>query len=88
MSISVDRGWITGAGGGWSGNSGVPGPVHSGAWGATDGATYPGGLVPNPFGQEGYKMAFTTKCTQCHTQVHGTDLPSQAVPSLGRGLAR
>lgn len=51
-------------------------------------ATYPGGLVPNPFGPAGYKVAFTTKCTQCHTQIHGSDLPSQTVPGLGRALMR
>lgn len=57
-------------------------------YGAVDGETYPGGLVPNPFGGQGYKLAFTTKCTQCHTQVHGTDLPSQAVSGGGKGLSR
>jgi DmsE family decaheme c-type cytochrome len=49
--------------------------------------TYPSGLVPN-LGPSSYKMAFTTKCSQCHTAVHGTDLPSQTVPGLGRGLMR
>jgi hypothetical protein len=49
--------------------------------------TYPGGLVPN-IGPSGFRQAFTTKCTQCHTQVHGSDLPSQTVPGLGQGLTR
>jgi DmsE family decaheme c-type cytochrome len=53
-----------------------------------DGQSFPGGLVPNPWGPSGYKRAFTTKCTQCHTQVHGSDNPSQAVPGFGRGLMR
>ena len=48
---------------------------------------YPDG-VPNPGGTQSMKMAFTTKCTQCHTMVHGTDSPSQAVPNSGRGLMR
>ena len=48
---------------------------------------FPGG-VPNPSGPSGYRRAFTTKCSQCHTKVHGSDLPSQTVPSLGRGLMR
>jgi DmsE family decaheme c-type cytochrome len=48
---------------------------------------YPGG-VPNPGRGASYKMAFTTKCTQCHTQVHGTDDPSQTVPGMGGGLMR
>jgi DmsE family decaheme c-type cytochrome len=49
--------------------------------------TYADG-VPNPFGPSSYRRAFTTKCTQCHVKVHGTDLPSQTVPSLGKGLMR
>jgi DmsE family decaheme c-type cytochrome len=49
--------------------------------------TYEDG-VPNPWGRDGYRRAFTTKCTQCHTEVHGSDLPTQTVPSMGRGLMR
>jgi DmsE family decaheme c-type cytochrome len=49
--------------------------------------TYPGGMVPN-LGPTSYKQAFTTKCTQCHTAVHGTDLPSQTVGGAGRGMMR
>jgi DmsE family decaheme c-type cytochrome len=55
---------------------------------ASDGESYPGGLVPNPWGESGYKRAFATRCTQCHTHVHGSDLPSQAVGGLGEGLMR
>ena len=44
--------------------------------------------VPNPGRGQSMKMAFTTKCTQCHTQVHGSDSPSQTVPSSGTGLMR
>lgn len=29
------------------------------------------------------KMTFLTKCTQCHTQVHGSDLPSQSITGPG-----
>jgi DmsE family decaheme c-type cytochrome len=36
----------------------------------------------------GFKQAFTTKCTQCHTQVHGSDLPSQGLSSHGKSLTR
>jgi DmsE family decaheme c-type cytochrome len=43
---------------------------------------------PNPNGTAGYKVAFTTKCTQCHAQIHGSDLPSQGVTGRGRGLTR
>jgi DmsE family decaheme c-type cytochrome len=49
--------------------------------------TYPGGLIPNN-GPDSYRQAFTTKCTQCHMMVHGTDLPSQTVPGRGDGLMR
>jgi len=49
--------------------------------------TYPDG-VPNPWGAKGYQRAFTTKCTQCHTAVHGTDLPSQTTTGFGQGLLR
>lgn len=40
----------------------------------------------NPFGSAGFNIAFTTSCTDCHSQVHGSDLPSQTVPGGGRGL--
>ena len=58
--------------------------------GRTDrpGDTYPDGLLPNPNGESAWKQAFTTKCTQCHTHVHGTDSPSQTVPGQGGGLMR
>jgi hypothetical protein len=28
-------------------------------------------------------MAFGTKCTVCHSVVHGSDLPSQTSPTIG-----
>ena len=42
----------------------------------------------NPFGRDSMNVAFTTRCTQCHPKVHGSDLPSQTVPGRGRGLTR
>ncbi len=36
----------------------------------------------------GWQKSFLTKCTQCHQQVHGSDLPSQSLPSRGHGLTR
>ncbi|NDY42922.1 DmsE family decaheme c-type cytochrome [Dissulfurirhabdus thermomarina] len=36
----------------------------------------------------GFQKSFMTKCTQCHSQVHGSDLPSQTVPGGGHGLTR
>jgi DmsE family decaheme c-type cytochrome len=46
------------------------------------------GTVSNRFGASGWRIAFGTKCTQCHQAVHGSDLPSQSVPSQGKGLIR
>ncbi len=37
---------------------------------------------------QSWKAAFTTKCTQCHSQVHGSDLPSQSVMGQGSALSR
>lgn len=51
------------------------------------------GVIPpntwqNPFGHQGMKRAFLTKCTQCHSAVHGTDNPSQGVSGGGTNLMR
>ena len=35
-----------------------------------------------------WSQAYATKCTQCHSQVHGSDLPSQTVPGQGGSLTR
>lgn len=37
----------------------------------------------NSHGADGWKMAFGTKCTVCHSVVHGSDLPSQTTPTIG-----
>lgn len=37
---------------------------------------------------DGFKLGMLTKCTQCHTQIHGSDLPSQAASTRGTGLTR
>jgi DmsE family decaheme c-type cytochrome len=42
----------------------------------------------NPAGEHSFNRSFTTKCTQCHSQVHGTDLPSQSTPGAGQGMVR
>lgn len=36
----------------------------------------------------GLKEGFLTKCTSCHMQVHGSDLPSQGISSQGKSLTR
>lgn len=50
--------------------------------------TVGGRQYPNVLGAHGYQRSFATKCTQCHTQVHGSDLPSQGISSRGRSLTR
>ena len=60
---------------------------HAGYRASDDHEVDVGGIArENPLGPHGFNMAFTTKCTQCHTQVHGSDLPSQTITGLGRGL--
>lgn len=41
-------------------------------------------VVPftNVNGANGWSMAFLTKCTTCHSVVHGSDLPSQTAPVI------
>jgi DmsE family decaheme c-type cytochrome len=38
--------------------------------------------------KDGMKKAMLTKCTQCHDKIHGTDLGSQSLSSLGKSLTR
>jgi DmsE family decaheme c-type cytochrome len=38
--------------------------------------------------RDGSKRGFLTKCTQCHTEVHGSDLPSQSISGGGGALTR
>jgi DmsE family decaheme c-type cytochrome len=37
---------------------------------------------------DSFKKGMLTKCTQCHSMVHGSDLPSQAASTAGNGLTR
>lgn len=59
------------------GRAGVSGTVNTLAGGST-----------NPFGESGWRRAFGTKCTQCHTKIHGSDLPSQSITGGGKALIR
>jgi DmsE family decaheme c-type cytochrome len=43
---------------------------------------------PNVMGADGNQKAFGTRCTQCHTAIHGSDLPSQTTTGRGKGLVR
>jgi predicted CXXCH cytochrome family protein len=38
--------------------------------------------------KDAMKEAFLTKCTQCHSEIHGSDLPSQPISTGGRTLTR
>ena len=38
--------------------------------------------------RDGMKQAMLTKCTQCHSEVHGSDLPSQSISGAGKALTR
>jgi DmsE family decaheme c-type cytochrome len=61
---------------------------HSGLV-SPEGAVDVGGTErENPHGTASMNVAFTTRCSQCHSQIHGTDLPSQALAGGGRGLVR
>lgn len=42
----------------------------------------------SPFGAVSFNKGFTTRCTQCHAKVHGSDLPSQTTTGRGKGLTR
>jgi DmsE family decaheme c-type cytochrome len=42
----------------------------------------------NPFGVDGMNVSFTTKCSQCHSQIHGTDLPTQSLAGGGHAMGR
>jgi DmsE family decaheme c-type cytochrome len=42
----------------------------------------------NPWGEHGMNISYTTKCSQCHSQIHGTDLPSQTLTGAGFGMVR
>lgn len=62
---------------------------HAGRIGVDHPKTLPaGGYSANPFGEAGWRVAYLTKCTQCHFRIHGTDNPSQTVPGKGKGLIR
>ena len=62
---------------------------HTGAVGMpTTTVVQRGEVLENPHTKDGWKMAFATKCTQCHVTIHGSDLPSQGITSMGKSLTR
>jgi len=38
--------------------------------------------------RDSVKRAFLTKCSGCHSQIHGSDLPAQSISGQGMGLTR
>ena len=38
--------------------------------------------------RDGAKAGMLTRCTQCHTEIHGSDLPSQSISGQGKSLTR
>jgi len=64
--------------------------LHAGRIGLDHAKTLPSTQYTsaNPYGTEGWRRAFLTKCTQCHFKIHGTDNPSQTVSGSGRGMIR
>lgn len=48
----------------------------------------PAGGSTNPNGVTGFQQAYNTKCTACHSRIHGSDLPSQGVTGGGKALTR
>jgi len=38
--------------------------------------------------RDAWKKGMLTKCTQCHTEIHGSDLPSQSISGQGKALTR
>lgn len=61
---------------------------HVAREGTTAAVNLPTGGSTNPYGLAGWRKGFTTKCTECHSQVHGSDLPSQGISSRGGSLTR
>lgn len=62
---------------------------HSSVVGA-DGA-FVDPLAPERSGNstsDSFERGFNTKCTQCHTEIHGSDLPSQTISTGGNALTR
>jgi DmsE family decaheme c-type cytochrome len=37
---------------------------------------------------DAWKKVMLTKCTQCHSEIHGSDLPSQSISGQGKALTR
>lgn len=48
----------------------------------------PAGGSSNPNGPSGFMRAFGTRCTTCHSKIHGSDLPTQGVTGGGKALTR
>jgi DmsE family decaheme c-type cytochrome len=61
---------------------------HAGRVGDTGTQTIHPGTSDNPWGAQGWAKAYGTKCSQCHSQIHGSDHPSQSLPGRGKFMTR
>lgn len=61
---------------------------HAGLKSPEHGVDVGGTEFENAYGTRSMNVAFTTKCSTCHSRIHGTDLPSQTLASGGHGLTR
>lgn len=55
---------------------------------AADGEVDVGGVERESGGAFSFNAAFTTRCTQCHPRIHGSDHPSQSLTGSGSGFTR
>ena len=61
---------------------------HIGREGIDTPISRPTGSVTNQYGASGWRRAYSTKCSNCHSMVHGSDLPSQSLSGRGGALTR
>ena len=68
----------------WPGNTAFDGTALNGAVPAAGSQPTADTRVgfTNSHGADAWAEAFGTKCTVCHSKVHGSDLPSQSAPSI------
>lgn len=74
----------------WPGNTAFDGTALSGtlpAAGSSPTADTRVGFT-NSHGTDAWAEAFGTRCTVCHSKVHGSDLPSQTAPSVNTDGSR
>ena len=61
---------------------------HSARTASPGAVTIPSGSTPNAAGAISFMQAFGTRCSTCHTKIHGSDMPSQGISGRGKALIR